>query len=74
LGPLIAHSNFHSYGAYELARCIVRGIRETNLPLTKFLDPTVTDFNPAHPDPESDFHLPFTPILHAGDPTKVGQT
>jgi lysophospholipase L1-like esterase len=68
------NTHFNSYGAYELARCIVHGIRETNLPLKKFLDPAVPDFNPAHPDPESDFHLPFTPILHPGDPTKVGQT
>jgi lysophospholipase L1-like esterase len=67
-------THFNSYGAYELARCIVHGIREANLPLTKFLDPTIPDFNPAHPDPQPDFHLPFTPILHPGDPTKVGQT
>jgi lysophospholipase L1-like esterase len=67
-------THFNSYGAYELARCIVHGIREANLPLTKFLDPAVPDFNPAHPDSQPDFHLPFTPILHPGDPTKVGQT
>lgn len=67
-------THFNSYGAYELARCIVHGIRETNLPLTKFLDPTVPDFNPANPDAQPGFHLPFTPILHPGDPTKVGQT
>jgi lysophospholipase L1-like esterase len=67
-------THFNSYGAYELARCIVHGIREANLPLTKFLDPKIPDFNPAHPDPQSDFHLPFTPILHPGDPTRVGQT
>jgi lysophospholipase L1-like esterase len=67
-------THFNSYGAYELARCIVHGIREAHLPLTKFLDPTVPDFNPAHPDPQPDFHLPFTPILLKTDPTKVGQT
>jgi lysophospholipase L1-like esterase len=67
-------THFNSYGAYELVRCIVHGIREANLPLTKFLDPRIPDLNPAHPDPESEFHLPFTPILHPGDPTKVGQT
>jgi lysophospholipase L1-like esterase len=72
--PISDDTHFNSYGAYELARCIVHGIREANLPLTKFLDPAVPDFNPAHPDPQSDFHLPFTPILHPGDPTKVGQT
>jgi lysophospholipase L1-like esterase len=67
-------THFNSYGAYELARCIVHGIRQANLPLTKFLDPAVPDFNPAHPDPQTEFQLPFTPILHPGDPTKVGQT
>ncbi len=67
-------THFNSYGAYELARCIVHGIREANLPLTKLLDPTVPDFNPAHPDPQPDFNLPFTPILLKSDPTKVGQT
>jgi lysophospholipase L1-like esterase len=67
-------THFNSYGAYELARCIVHGIRVANLPLTKFLDPAVPDFNPAHPDSQPDFHLPFTPILHPGDPTKIGQT
>jgi lysophospholipase L1-like esterase len=67
-------THFNSYGAYELARCIVHGIREANLPLTKFLDPSIPDFNPAHPDSQPDFHLPFTPILLKTDPTKVGQT
>jgi lysophospholipase L1-like esterase len=67
-------THFNSYGAYELARCIVHGIREDKLPLAKFLDPAVPDFNPAHPDPQTDFHMPFTPILLKSDPTKVGQT
>ncbi len=68
------NTHFNSYGAYELARCVVRGIREDKLPIAKFLDPKVPEFNPAHPDSQADFHLPFTPILHPGDPTKVGQT
>jgi lysophospholipase L1-like esterase len=67
-------THFNSYGAYELARCIVHGIRESNLPIAKLLDPAVPDFNPAHPDPQPDFHLPATPILIKADPTKVGQT
>ena len=67
-------THFNSYGAYELARCIVHGIREANLPLAKFLDTTIPDFDPAHPDSQPDFHLPFTPILLTTDPTKIGQT
>jgi lysophospholipase L1-like esterase len=67
-------THFNSYGAYELARCIVHGIREAKLPITIFLDPAVPNFNPAQPDPQPSFHLPFTPILLKSDPTKVGQT
>jgi lysophospholipase L1-like esterase len=67
-------THFNSYGAYELARCIVRGIREAHLPIASLLDPSVPEFNPAHPDPQPDFHLPFTPILRPGDPTRIGQT
>ncbi len=67
-------THFNSYGAYELARCIVHGIRESNLPIAKLLDPAVPDFNPAHPDPQTEFNLPATPILLKSDPTKIGQT
>jgi lysophospholipase L1-like esterase len=67
-------THFNSYGAYELARCIVHGIRESSLPIAKLLDPAVPDFNPAHPDPQTEFNLPATPILLKSDPTKVGQT
>ena len=67
-------THFNSYGAYELARCVVRGIRETKLPLKKFLDPTVPNFDPAHPDPLSTFSLPPTPILLKTNVMKVGQT
>jgi len=67
-------THFNSYGAYELARCVVHGIREANLPIAKFLTPDVPDFNPPHPDSLTDFHLPATPILLKSDPTKIGQT
>jgi lysophospholipase L1-like esterase len=67
-------THFNSYGAYELARCVVRGIREANLPLVKFLDPTVPNFDPAHPDPLGTFSLPPTPILLRTNVMKVGQT
>ncbi|HEV2709783.1 MAG TPA: rhamnogalacturonan acetylesterase [Edaphobacter sp.] len=55
-------THFNSYGAYELARCIVDGIRQNNLPLKKFLTKDAANFNPAHPDSQPDFHLPATPI------------
>jgi lysophospholipase L1-like esterase len=66
-------THFNNYGAYELARCIVHGIREDNLPIAKFIDPSVPDFNPAKPDPFTSFHLPFTPMQTKEDTTKIPQ-
>jgi lysophospholipase L1-like esterase len=67
-------THFNGYGAYELARCIVRGIRADHLPLVKFLAPDVPDFDPAHPDPQATFHLPETPILIKTNVMNVPQT
>jgi lysophospholipase L1-like esterase len=65
-------THFNSYGAYELARCVVRGVREAKLPLARFLRPDVPEFDPARPDVV--FALPFTPIRIATDVMKVPQT
>jgi hypothetical protein len=67
------NTHFNDYGAYELARCIVHGIREDKLAIAKFLDPSVPDFDPAHPDPFPAFHLAFTPIQTKEDTTKIPQ-
>ena len=61
------NTHFNNYGAYEIARIIVHGIREDKLRLTKFLDPSVPDFNPAKPDAFSTFHLPYTPMQKKED-------
>ena len=66
-------THFNGYGAYEIARCIVQGIREDKLPLTKFLDPTVPSFNPAQPDAFATFSLPYTPMQKKEDATQIPQ-
>ena len=63
-------THFNNYGAYELARCVVHGIRAEKLPITKYLDPSVPDFDPAHPDAFADFHLPYTPPQVKGAVTR----
>jgi lysophospholipase L1-like esterase len=55
-------THFNKYGAYELARCVVHGIREAKLPIRNLLSKDMGDFNPARPDPETSFDLPATPI------------
>lgn len=68
------NTHFNSYGAYELARCMVLGIQNSDLPLKKMLAPGALPFDPAHPDPQPSFTLPFTPIpAQEGDVTKARQ-
>jgi lysophospholipase L1-like esterase len=68
------NTHFNNYGAYELARCIVHGIRQDKLPIAKFLDPSVPDMDPAKFDPFPTFSLPDTPSLRKEDVTKIPQT
>ncbi len=67
------NTHFNNYGAYELARCIVQGIREDKLPLAKFLDPTIPTFNPDAPDAFATFSLPYTPMQKVEDTTQIPQ-
>jgi lysophospholipase L1-like esterase len=68
------NTHFNNYGAYELARCIVHGIREDKLTIAKYLDPTVPDMDPAKFDPFPTFSLPDTPSMRKEDVTKIPQT
>jgi lysophospholipase L1-like esterase len=55
------NTHFNSYGAYELAKCIIEGIRANNLGINKFILNDLPVFNPAKPDPFESFSLPITP-------------
>jgi lysophospholipase L1-like esterase len=65
LGPQEAHRAFagsdtthHSdYGSYELAKCIVQGIKDAKLSIAKYLV-DMPQFDPAHPDPIEAFNIP----------------
>jgi lysophospholipase L1-like esterase len=54
-------THHNNYGSYELARCIVEGIRSDNLPLVKFLADNLPSFDPGHPDPVDKFNIPASP-------------
>jgi len=75
LGPVDAHAAFagqdtthHSdYGSYELAKCVVEGIRQARLPIAKYLVDALP-FDPAHPDPFARFDVPAEPASSAARP------
>jgi len=50
-----------NYGSYELARCIVEGIKANRLGLMKYLVTDIGAFDPTHPDPMDSFKLPASP-------------
>jgi lysophospholipase L1-like esterase len=56
-------THHNNYGAYELARCVVEGIKANNLGVAKFLAKDVTAFDPSRPDPPENFKIPASPTL-----------
>jgi lysophospholipase L1-like esterase len=64
-GDTTHHSD---YGSYELARCIVQGIRDSKLDLVKYLTDDVGPFKPSRPDPLAKFELPPDPPGTAAKP------
>ena len=65
---LADNTHFNSYGAYELARCIVLGIQEDKLPLARDLAKSVGTFDPAHPDSVATWNLPASPMVSTATP------
>ena len=47
---LADNTHFNPYGAYEVAKCVVMGIKQLNLPIVQYLRADWQDFNPAQPD------------------------
>lgn len=58
---LADNTHFNPFGAYEVARCVVEGMKAAKLPLAKYLRPEVTTFNPAHPDALAQWRWPESP-------------
>ncbi|HKR28647.1 MAG TPA: rhamnogalacturonan acetylesterase [Acidobacteriaceae bacterium] len=65
---LADNTHFNSYGALELAKCVVQAIRDQHLPLAHYLRHDVTQFDPAHPDPPQVWRDPPDPFLSAQKP------
>lgn len=53
-------THFNSYGAYELAKCMVKGIRESVPGLATYLSAGLPAFDPAQPDPMESWALPMS--------------
>jgi lysophospholipase L1-like esterase len=57
----VDNTHHNNYGSYELAKCVVEGIKANKLALAKFLVDVPT-FDPSHPDPVATFDVPRSPM------------
>ncbi|MBQ7462329.1 MAG: rhamnogalacturonan acetylesterase [Bacteroidaceae bacterium] len=48
--PLEDNTHFNPYGAYEVAKMVVMGMKQLNLPVVQHLREDWQDFDPRHPD------------------------
>lgn len=58
-------THHNAYGAYELARCVVEGIKAGVPALTGYLRNPAASFDPSHPDSPDSLHIPASPIAAA---------
>ena len=73
LGPnldkaFVDGTHHDSYGSYELAQCVLDGIRQDHLPLARYIVRDFRGFDPAHPDPVDRFYMPASPRASAVKP------
>ncbi len=61
-------THHNNYGSYELAQCVVNGIRENKLPLAKSIVDDFRTFDPAKPDDVNTFAMPVSPTVSKEKP------
>ena len=61
-------THHNNYGSYELAKCIVEGIKNDKLPLAKFIVDDFGGFNPAKPDDVNKFQMAVSPTVSKEKP------
>ncbi|GAA4155129.1 rhamnogalacturonan acetylesterase [Chryseobacterium ginsenosidimutans] len=61
-------THFNTYGAYELAKCVVKSIVDQKLPLSKFVSKNYKGFDPKKPDAVEKFHWPESIFMESLKP------
>lgn len=54
------NTHFNSFGANEIALCVIKGLRETNLPLKKHITKGTPAYDPTKPNYFSNWTLPMS--------------
>lgn len=62
------NTHFNPFGAYEVAKLVVMGMKQNGLLADGWLSPDWTDFNPAQPDDWQTFYWPQSPLHDSTKP------
>jgi lysophospholipase L1-like esterase len=60
---VVDNTHHNNYGSYQLARCVVQGVRDAKLAIAKFISPEVSAYDPAQPDAPERFPIPPSPLV-----------
>jgi lysophospholipase L1-like esterase len=55
------NTHFNNYGAYQIALCLIKGIRDLGIGLEEHLKPETPDIDLYHPEPFSEWKLKHSP-------------
>lgn len=62
------NTHFSTYGAWQIAKCIVKGIRDAKLDLAQYLVKGATPFDPAKPDAFEKWYWPLSGVMSSAKP------
>ena len=62
------NTHFNPYGAYEIAKCVIEGMKQIDLPLTQYIRDDYETFNPAQPDSFASFEWVECPFIEITKP------
>ncbi len=66
--PLADNTHFNTYGAYQVAKLVVMGLKDCAPALTSHLRPDFVNFSPLRPDDFNNFHIAPTPNVELTTP------
>ncbi|MDQ1139337.1 rhamnogalacturonan acetylesterase [Pedobacter agri] len=59
--PLADNTHFNPYGAYEIAKCVILGIKTSRLGIAKYIISDFPNFDPSKPDDPMSWKWPESP-------------
>jgi hypothetical protein len=57
------NTHHNNYGAYQIAQCVVVGVRTAGLELARYISPDFAGYDPANPDPVDRFAVSPSPLV-----------